>query len=110
MLMESNSSGGWDVQLPIVVLSFNTKLHASTGYTPFELLFEREPAQLSVAVKPKDITPYDLHAQVVRKTVEKLRLDAIESSFVVHSKGKHYFDHRRKEVEFAVGDIVLIRV
>ena len=35
----------WEDQLPIVCIAYNTSVQASTGYTPFFLMFSREAMQ-----------------------------------------------------------------
>ena len=33
----------WDLRLPTILLAYRTSIHETTGVTPFELMFGREP-------------------------------------------------------------------
>lgn len=46
MVIEGNekyNSDNWDEALPMVVFAINSTLHTSTGFSPYELLYARQP-------------------------------------------------------------------
>ena len=49
----------WDRYLPLLTLAFNSTVHASTGFTPYKLMFSRDcilPIQLQIGCLPSDLS------------------------------------------------------
>jgi site-specific DNA-cytosine methylase len=61
-LCESKVTQQWDLQLPWVALGYRCSKQSSTGFSPYELLYGRQPIFPS-AVQPKMEEPIDLHSQ-----------------------------------------------
>ena len=45
----------WDEYLPAVIFAYNTSVNASTGYTPFELVFGRKPTYPETAAFAEEL-------------------------------------------------------
>lgn len=99
----------WELALPMVLFSINSKVHSSTGYAPFELLYGR-PAPLVQKDMRNLITPHDLHAQVIKDTLSQMRANAIAHNYDAHIKSKNYYDRLHRETSYNIDDLVLIKV
>ncbi|KAJ9546714.1 hypothetical protein OSB04_019257 [Centaurea solstitialis] len=77
--------GSWDTYLPLVELSYNNSYHASIGMPPYEMLYGRRCRTPSV--------------ELIR---ERLK--------TAQSRQKSYADKRRSDLEFSLGDSVLLKV
>ena len=97
----------WDDILPMLELGFNTSVQASTQRSPYELLYGQQPrTPLDVAVDP--LLP--------RVPAAKERADRLREGFEL-ARGKlvqaqqrqaRNADRRRRLVQLAVGDMVLL--
>lgn len=105
----SNSRLDWDLALPMVMFSMNSKIHSATGYAPFELIYGR-PAPMVQTNMRQQVTQYDLHAQVIRDAINKMRANAIASSSDAHSRSKVRYDNGRRDEKFSLNELVLIPV
>lgn len=80
---ESNMAEcNWDMVLPMAVLSLNSTVHKTTGYTPFELTYGRRQP-----IKSKDITTnpmnvYDLHAELISARITEMTSIATDNQLV----------------------------
>lgn len=99
--------GSWDSFLPLIEFTYNNSFHSSIGMAPYEPLYGRRcrtplcwvDSSESIALGP----------EVVQQTTEKVKLIQ-ERMRAAQSKQKSYYDKRRKDLEFAVGDHVFLRV
>lgn len=99
--------GSWDSFLPLIEFTYNNSFHSSIGMVPYEALYGRRcrtplcwvDSSESIALGP----------EVVQQTTEKVKLIQ-ERMRAAQSRQKSYYDKRRKDLEFAVGDHVFLRV
>jgi len=99
--------GAWDEVLPLIEFTYNNSFHASIGMAPYEALYGRKCRILlcwyqdgeAMLVGPK----------LLEQTTEKVRMvrNRMQAS---QSRQKAYADHKRRPLEFAAGDHVLLRV
>ncbi|KAI3518312.1 hypothetical protein L1887_06894 [Cichorium endivia] len=99
--------GNWDTYLPLAEFSYNNSYHASIGVPPYEMLYGR-----------KCRTPFCWgevgqrvlgSTEIVQKTTEYIQRIR-ERLQVAQSRQKSYADKRRSNLEFQVGDYVLLKV
>lgn len=107
IMADQNAALDWESSVPMAVLSMNTAVHKSTGYSPYELMFGREYGCIQPSVRSPQKTPQDLHAQIIRRQAEEVRAEVLENTLEAHERSKAYFDARHKERSYQIGDLVL---
>ncbi|KAJ9548848.1 hypothetical protein OSB04_021391 [Centaurea solstitialis] len=99
--------GSWDSHLPLVEFSYNNSYHASIGMPPYEMLYGR---RCRTPVCWGEVGQRELGStEIVQKTTEGIQLirDRLRAA---QSRQKSYVDKRRSDLEFNVGDKVLLKV
>ena len=98
----------WDEVLNFVCLGYNTSLHESTGFTPFELTFGRKANLPSAIAKTTGFT-YDEMFSLWQKQLKQYLNIARET--LIKSKKRYQRDQERKIVKtqaiFKEGDFIL---
>lgn len=102
-MMEENN---WDVALPIAILSLNTSLNKSIGYSPYELLFGKQYRNLEGEISENEISPYDIHFNLLNRQLREISADAITSQDLSQGNSKRYYDSRHRELTFEINDLV----
>lgn len=99
----------WERFLPLVLYAYRTTIHASTGASPFVLMFGRQPKQsdLDVTATAYDPTSYQSH---IKSKMAKLQ-DFVEIN-LVHSATQQqtYYNQHSTLRQFKVGDPVWLSV
>ena len=104
----------WDQLISIVLLTYRTTVHESTGFTPFFLMYGREARQPIDAVLPVEhadvnLAPGDFSLLVTQRLAEAKEF---VQQYLPGVKAKQKFQHDRR-VNFRqlkVGDTVLMRI
>ena len=64
----------WDLYIPAVLLAYRTKRHATTGYTPFQLIYGRYatlPIEVLFPVEPTEVNDeIDLQRSILQQAYE----------------------------------------
>ena len=100
----------WDEVLPFVIFNYNTSIHATTKYTPFEMIHGRQ------AILPFDqqetliaITNDAEHGQKLKDYIEKLTKDARTNITKSQQQYKNRYDLNRQELQLKINDLVLVK-
>jgi transposase InsO family protein len=102
--------GNWDEYLPAVVYAYNTGQHATTGYSPFQLMFGRQPT-LPLAEKHAIFTltkPSDYWPRMIR-SLKMYHQAARQNIQVQQHLAKTRFDLNRSDPIYKTNDLVLWR-
>ena len=99
--------GSWDVYLPLAEFSYNNSFHASIGMPSYEMLYGRH---CRTPICWGEVGQRELGStEVVQKTTENIQ-KIRERLRAAQSRQKSYADKRCSELEFQVGDFVLLKV
>ena len=99
----------WETHLPKVCLAYNTSVQASTGYTPFYLMFGREarlPVDIMCGSSPTERTSPNHYATQLRDSVCQAFNKVCENLSSSHNRQKECYDKRIHGRSFDVGDLV----
>ena len=98
--------GSWDTYLPLAEFSYNNSYHASIDRPPFEMLYGR---RCRTPICWGEVGQRVMGStEVVLKTTEKIQ--QVRSRLqTAQSRQKSYADKRRSDLEFQVGDMVLLK-
>ena len=119
-IVSSRFYESWDEYLPAVIYAYNTSVNASTGFTPFELVFGRKPtfpettafAEALGAVSAKDASSLSTlqYFRNVADNLAEVREAAHANLERAWAEAKRRYDGSRKSVQLHTGDAVLIRL
>ena len=109
--LQDAEQNNWDAYLPAVVFAYNTGIHKTTQYSPYELLYGRQP-RLPTSQRSSHLSfssPVNYLAQL-QKTL-KIYHQATRHHILAHqTKYKHSYDRNRQNPRLNVGDRVLTRI
>ena len=113
--LTQNDKVEWDKSLLFVLWAYRGTVHATTGFSPYKLLFGREmrmPLDALVSFwKGKEVqSEMDITEQieVMRANMEVVRDIAQQNEEREKRAQKHYHDRKVVERNFEVGDFVLV--
>ncbi|KZS05597.1 Uncharacterized protein APZ42_031179 [Daphnia magna] len=111
----SSDQRDWDRNLQYVCFAYNTARQESTGYSPFFLLYGREPRlpiDLELDANPN---PLLTEEDAAMSYTDRLQADLTETKEIVKTrmervkeKQKEAYDACHRELSFQAGDLVLI--
>ena len=99
--------GSWEDHLPLVEFTYNNSYQATIGMAPYEALYGRKcrtPLCWEEVGDKQLIGP-----ELVQITTEKIKIvkDRMKAA---QDKHKSYADHRRRPLEFGIGEKVFLKV
>lgn len=100
----------WSTWVPYWAFSYNTTVHSSTDYSPFELVFGKKvnlPSNLLNQVEP--IYNFDNYALELKYRLQHACQDARENIIKTKVKRNVLYNENTKESNYKVGDNVLVR-
>jgi hypothetical protein len=99
----------WDLHLPLLELAVNSTKQASTGYSPFFMLYAREAVlPIDVMMKTKVVTGQNPAADKLAEELKDIWGKAIRSMEKAQQRQGEAVNRKRREVNFEVGDKVLL--
>jgi hypothetical protein len=103
----SSKPRDWVQWLPWVKFCYNTSLHSSLGYTPFQVVYGREPPTLLSYVPGTSKVATVEQLLIDRDAIAK---EAREHLKEAQARMKRNYDQHHQEREFNVGDWVYLRL
>ncbi|KAK8515214.1 hypothetical protein V6N12_019262 [Hibiscus sabdariffa] len=99
--------GTWEKQLPLVEFAYNNSYQASIQMAPYEALYGRRcKTPVCWAEAGHKLLPMP---DILKGTTEKVKLIS-ERLKAASDRQKSYADLKRREIEYAVGDRVFLKV
>lgn len=110
--LEENQHSSWDEHLPLLLLGYRTQIHRSLGYSPFFLMFGRQPrlpvdAEIDAPGRSKSVTITE-YVDKLREGLRDAYKEAIKISNSSHEKNKHLYDRKLNTFEYKAGDKALL--
>ncbi|OXU17774.1 hypothetical protein TSAR_015460 [Trichomalopsis sarcophagae] len=102
-----NEFEDWDKVLPFAVFSYNTSVHESTNFTPYELIFGR-PARSPTAFPNSKNETYTSYMTDLINRMNHIRKFASKNLIDSKYKSKRYYDRSAKSSNYEIGDLVYV--
>ena len=105
----------WKTYVPVMVHAYNCTRNAATGYSPYYLLFCREPRlpiDVEFGLKRGNQQVPPSKSTYVTQLRKRLRFSHKKTKQVAsrqHARHKGLYDKRWKGAELDIGDLVLVR-
>ena len=108
----SDNHSDWDKHLPLLMLGYRAQVYRSVGYSPFYLMFGREPR---LPIDSELEVPHAVRAKSAAEYVDDLCVglrdayrEALKFSDASHRRNKRLYDQRANVHQYRVGDSVMI--
>ncbi|CAF1578232.1 unnamed protein product [Didymodactylos carnosus] len=109
--LQDSEGNNWDEYLQAVVFAYNSGIHKTTKYSPYELLFGRS-AKLPIDPRPTQFSSQkssDYFIQL-QKTLNIYPKNAKQHIIHQQELNKQRYDKNRPDSHYQEGDVVLLRV
>ena len=109
--LQDTEGNNWDEYLQAVVFAYNTGIHKTTKYSPYELVYGRLP-RLPIHTRPSQVTfnsPNNYYEQL-RKTLRIYHQAAKYHIILQQQHSKEFYDRNRQNPQYKIGDRVLTRI
>lgn len=105
----SDNHSNWDIILPFVTFAYNTSVQSTTRFSPFYLVYGREPSTILDAVLPypENAVNDDYSSQVTYRT-DACRQLARTRTIRHQQQSKSDYDDRHQDRHYRPDDLVLL--
>ena len=97
----------WTDYLPTVEMVVNSLPNRSIGYSPFFLMYDYHPVLPVELLKGDESTNVETLSKFLQRTQEVWRSVRVQMEKAVAAQ-KQYYDQKHRDIQFAVGDSVLL--
>ena len=108
----SDNHAEWDKHLPLLMLGYRAQVHRSVGYSPFYLMFGRQPR---LPVDSDMDVPHVVRSKSAAEYIDDLCAglrdayrEALKQSDVSHRRNKRRYDSKVSSHSYKVGDRVMV--
>ena len=109
--LQSTQHNNWDELLQAPVFAYNTGVHKSTRFSPYELLYGRS-ARLPIHIQTKVFTflkPNDYFEQL-KKTLRNFHQASRDNLLLQQQANQNYYNKNRLNPQLNLGEKVLTRI
>lgn len=103
----------WDHYLPYVTFAYNSSVHATTGYSPFLIIYMREavlPMDVALGIRNQGPLPRFLYVKRMLRKMIEVNGYVRQSLELSAQKSTLRYDLTRRESEVEAGDLVWMSV
>ncbi|CAF3857204.1 unnamed protein product, partial [Rotaria sp. Silwood1] len=101
----------WDLYLPSIVYAYNTSVHSTTKFTPYELAFARKPmSPFDLASPIVDLPPLHSFYPYLQRVRDLLTKQARTNILHHQTHWKKRYDQYRSDPSYQVDDPVYVHV
>ena len=107
----NQAQDNWDARLQFVTMAYNSSVNNTTGFSPYRLLFGREPVlppDRSIAYVnyglPNDIQ----YLRALEKSLKLMHKIVSEKTTKAGLRNKKYYDRKVRDSDFVVGQDVMV--
>ena len=102
----------WDKHLPLILFAYRVSLNATTGESPFHLLYGREPhlpIDVTLILPDSNVSSSvaKLRAEIV-KNLEEAQHIAVSNTQLAQQKMKEYYDQKSAPAPYEIGSQVWV--
>ncbi len=112
-LFVDKNQKNWDLLLPYVMMAYRSSVHATTGFTPYKVVFEREmvlPVDVMLNVNlEEDFDSPNEYVQRMAETLSTVVGSVQQHQLQASSQQKKYFDFRAQVQYYSEGELVWVR-
>ena len=102
-----SSHRDWDTKIPGILSAYRTAKHESTGYSPFFVLFGRDPVlPCDTLLGPKIRYHGEEYLPIMLENLHKAHHHVRHNLENSHERNREYYDRQAKPVNIKVGDPV----
>lgn len=111
--LDDGSHNRWDEHIPLLMLAYRAQASKSTGFSPYKLVLGREPrlpaeAELEVPTSKATANSTAEYFDRLRESLRLFHEKALRRSDARHSINKRAYDRKINELEYDVGETVLL--
>lgn len=118
--IEGHPSQDWDRLLPWILFAYRSAEHSSTGYSPFRLLYGREPTSilglvhaswLNNILEDTEVPAHD-YIRYLQEELARIQARATEAEELAQERSARNYNakHHAKPLRYKPGDMVLINL
>ena len=101
----------WDLYLPSIVYAYNTSVHSTTKFTPYELAFARRPKSPFDPASPTiDLPPLHSFYPCLQRIRHLLTTQARTNILHHQSRWQHRYNQNRRDISYSIGDLVYVQI
>ncbi|KAL4153886.1 hypothetical protein QTP88_001719 [Uroleucon formosanum] len=105
-----DEDNNWDKLLCYSTFCYNTTVHTSTNFTPYELLFGRKPNIPSTLTRePEPQYNYDNYVFDLKKIMQETHKIARNNLVKKKENNKEYYDKTHNPITLHIGDKILLK-
>lgn len=105
----NKEQNNWDIYVPSAMFCYNTSIHSSTHFSPYELIFgNKSDTPSTITQKPEFKYTYEDYRDHLKYKLNRSFEIARENIIKSKNQSKKYYDHQIKETNYIVNDMVYV--
>ncbi|XP_047025498.1 uncharacterized protein LOC124634121, partial [Helicoverpa zea] len=106
----NNNQDNWPTYVYTAMLTYNTTIHSTTKFTPYELVFGHKPFIPNSIYETTPNTTYSDYIRMLQHKFKFTREKAVENILKSKEHSKAYYDnHTKPPPNYKVGDLVYLK-